>query len=197
MTAYQVTPARAWDDAIANLLLPDADYTVDRLTDAVWALAEFRTPTHPGFQGHDPDRTVLTRSGRWTYAQARAIVDHAFGPDGHERVSEAVTTYRDRDVRDMSSLFYFRIALLLRAGWTREVGWDWRYSLGGTLLPVSLSAMWVAIWSVDSLTACARAGMGVEALQEVLSAGVLPPPESVAMLAGLRFDPITGRRVAG
>lgn len=192
MLTYEVTPPRDWDEAIADLLLPGADYTVDRLCDAVRALAEFRTPTHPGFRGSDPDRSVLTKGGRWTYTDLRAVIDHAFGPDGHERATEAIATYRDRHVRDMSSGFYFRIALLLRNGWTRDIGWDWRSALGGTLMPVDLSATWVTAWPIDTLTACACTGLGVEGLRSILSTGVLPPPETVAMLTSLRRHPVTG-----
>lgn len=185
---YVVTEPRSVEDAVGALLLPDADYSMHRLLDAMLALPQFGHPDRPGFTGDNPERAIIGTTAMWTYARARTVIDHAFGGLGHLRLVECVAQYRDQSVTSMDEVFFLRIGLLLRGGWTREIGWDWFIGLGHVEMPLDLSAGWVGSWSVDTLTACVCAGLRIDALRAVLNSGTLPPPETVAMLGGLHRD---------
>lgn len=185
---YEVTEPRTSVEAIHGLLLPDATYSIHRLLDAMLALPQFGHPDMPDFTGDDPQRAVFGNRATWTYAKARAVVDHAFGPDGHIRLLDCVACYRDEPVTAFSEGFLLQVGILLRGGWTERTGWEWFAALGHVEPPLGLVTAWVGMWSLDALNACLRAGLDVDALRVISDSGVLPPPETVAMLGGLRRD---------
>lgn len=187
---YEVSEPRTVQDAVAAVLPADADYSMHRLLDAMLALPQFGHPDMPGFTGDNPRRAVFGERDTWTYGKARAIIDHAFGPDGHLRLIECVAQYRDQSAAGLDAVFFIRIGLLLRGGWERKTGWDWFRALGHVEMPLDLSAAWLGMWSLETLNACIDAGMGVDTLRAISNSGVLPPPETVAMLGGLRRDPL-------
>lgn len=188
---YEVTEPRTVQDAVAAVLPADADYSMHRLLDAMLALPQFGHPDMPGLTVGDPKRAVFGERDTWTYEKARTVIDHAFGPDGSLRLIECVARYRDQSAAGLDLVFFIRIGLLLRGGWESKTGWDWFRALGHVEMPLDLSAAWLGMWSLDVLNACLDAGLDADGLGAISKAGVLPPPETVAMLGGLRRDPIT------
>lgn len=190
---YAVTEPRTAEDAIKALIPPDADYSIHRLLDAMLALPQFGHPNMPGFTGDDPQRAVFGNRATWTYEKARAVIDHAFGPDGHIRLLDCVARYRNDPVTAFGEGFLLQVGILLRGGWTERTGWEWFAALGHKEMPIQLATAWVGMWSLDVFNACLRAGLDVYALNAISDSGVLPLPETVAMLGGLRRDPIAAQ----
>lgn len=140
------------------------------------------TPTSPR---STPARSSSGRTDNWTYAAARDVIDHAFGPDGHDNLKHAVATYRDTALPDIQddTVFFARIGLLLRAGWTQLDGWHWWTRLGTGELPLELAAGWAGAWDLDTLNACIRAGMTTDELTRILYTGTLPGPDAATLIA--------------
>lgn len=185
---YVVTEPRTSKDAISGLLLPDADYSIHRLLDAMLALPQFGHPNMMGFTGDNPRNAVFGNRDTWTYPKARAVIDHAFGPDGHIRLVDCVARYRNEPVTALGEGFFLQVGILLRGGWTEQTGWEWFAALGQEEMPLQLATAWVGMWSLDVLNACLHAGLDANALLAISDSGTLPPPETVAMLGGLHRD---------
>lgn len=183
---YEAHPPRPYEEALADLLLPDADYTLDLLLDAIRALPEFGDPDRESFGEFHPEELVEGEHEVWTYPAVRTVIDHAFGPEGYDNVKHIRSYLPDEDER-LDDAYCTRLALLLRAGWVQGDGWLWWTHLtGANTLLLEVTSDWVAGWGLDSLNACVRAGMSLTALADILDAGVLPPSATISMLAGLR-----------
>lgn len=183
---YEAHPPRPREVALADLLRADADYTLHLLLDAMRALPQFGDPDRDQFGEFHPDALIEGQHVVWTYPDVRQVVDHAFGPEGHDNLKHAWSYLRD-DSDAFDDAYCTRIAVLLRAGWAQGDGWLWWTHLTGrSELLLEVTSDWAAAWGLDSLNACVRAGLGLTALADVLDAEVLPPPESIAMLAALR-----------
>lgn len=183
---YEATAPRPYEDAVDDLLRPDADYTLDLLLDAIRVLPRFGDPDRDNFGEFHPETPVEGEYDVWTYSDTLRVIDDAFGPEGYDNVKH-IHSYLPDPEEALDAAYCTRLAVLLRAGWAQGDGYLWWTHLSGanTLL-LEVTSDWVAAWGLDSLNACVRAGLGLTALADILDAEVLPPPASIAMLAALR-----------
>lgn len=183
---YEAHPPRSYEDAVSDLLAPDADYTLDLLLDAIRTLPKFGDPDRENFGEFHPEDLIDGEREVWTYPAVREVIDHAFGPEGYDNIKHIHSYLPDPDER-LDDAYCTRLAVLLRAGWAQGDGYLWWTHLtGANSLLLEVTSDWAASWGLDSLNACVRAGLGLTALADILDAGVLPPPDSIAMLAALR-----------
>lgn len=188
---YEAAAPRSYDDAVADLLSPDADYTLDLLLDAMRALPQFGDPDRESVGEFHPDALVEGQHEVWTYPATRKVIDHAFGDEGYDNLKHAWSYLRD-STGCFDDAYCTRIAVLLRAGWAQGDGWLWwTHLVGRNELLLEVASDWAAAWGLDSMNACVRAGLDLTALADILDAEALPPSDSIAMLAALR-EPMGG-----
>lgn len=185
------TPPRDWSgppcpatEAVAAVLLPDATYSMYRLLDAMRALPQFGDPDRQAFGEFTPESAVIGDRQIWTYVQAREVIDHAFGPEGHDNLKHIVATFRTVEVPSLNDVFFLRCAILLRAGWTQEDDWLW-WTVGPDRLGIELAAAWVGSWDLESLNMCVAAHLRRDELVSILDSGQRPDPEAIRTLVAM------------
>lgn len=146
----------------------------------------------------DEQRVVPSPSRDFTFPEAAAVVQSAF-PHLHDNSVHHVVRFALDSCHGVSRLTPIMpvlnayltydllrdCALLLKAGWDTNTH-EWTWWTAGSQVTLLTAAQWVSRWDLDSLTACIRAGFSETELLEVLLAGELPDPDTIAMMVAFR-----------